>query len=95
MFHVLPVGGLALPFSPLESILPGQLYMYVVKFILSRQVKQKYIFNILKFILKTLLPEAQKRKLRGHRKREITVSLDLNRVFLKNVEVREIVLAPN
>ena len=46
MFHVLPVGGLALPFSPLELILLGnkietlRLQLYVVEFILSKQVKQ-------------------------------------------------------
>ena len=61
MFHVLPVGGLALPFLPLESILPGnkietlRLQLYVVEFILSKQVKQNYLNIILNFILKTMV----------------------------------------
>ena len=62
MFDVLPVGGLALPFSPLESILPGnkietlRLQLYVVEFILlSKQVKQNYLNIILNFILKTMV----------------------------------------
>ena len=60
MFDVLPVGGLALPFSPLESILPGnkietlRLQLYVVEFILSKQVKQNYLNVIVHFII--LLP---------------------------------------
>ena len=63
MFDGLPVGGLALPFSPLESILPGnkietlRLQLYVVEFIslLSKQVKQNYLNIILNFILKTMV----------------------------------------
>ena len=66
MFDVLPVGGgggggLALPFSPLESVLPGniietlRLQLYVVEFILSKQVKQNYLNIILNFILKTMV----------------------------------------
>ena len=61
MFDVLPVGGLALPFSPFESILPGnkietlRLQLYVVEFILSKQVKQNYLNIILNFLLKTMV----------------------------------------
>ena len=61
MFYVLPVGGLALPFSPLESILPGnkietlRLQLYVVEFILSKQVKQNYLNIILNVVLKTMV----------------------------------------
>ena len=61
MFDVLPVGGLALPFPPLESVLPGnkietlRLQLYVVEFILSKQVKQNYLNIILNFILKTMV----------------------------------------
>ena len=88
MFDVLPVGGLALPFSPLESILPGnkietlRLQLYVVEFILSKQVKQNYLNIILNFILKTMVFLKHKSEnLEGTASQRRSKSLKLNWVL--------------
>ena len=88
MFDVLPVGGLALPFSPLESILPGnkietlRLQLYVVEFILSKQVKQNYLNIILNFILKTMVFLKHKSEnLEGTASQKRSKSLKLNWVL--------------